>query len=169
MQLPWERPRVTFEMPWAGGYINFQVGMRVHSAMGLQIGLMGGDQICHTRSSYLTLTAISTLNGCRVLSHTGRTARRLGSFYTTWRSVRLAGISPQRNRADGRICTGVNIVILPKLVDRLHPSQGLQSNLRIEFRRMHCALLRFAHFFYFPMTAYRLNCCLESGVHYKLR
>ena len=36
-----------FEMPWAGKYINFQVGIRVRSAMRLPVSLKGSGQICH--------------------------------------------------------------------------------------------------------------------------
>src|ERR1035437_8731526 len=62
----------------------------------------------------------------------------------------------------------MNSIFLANLVDRLHPSQRLQANLRLELRRVNLPLLRFLHIFSFLVTAHSLIRCLENGDHFTL-
>ena len=61
----------------------------------------------------------------------------------------------------------MNTVLLPNLVDRLHPSQCLQTHLRLELGCVDLPLLRFTHHFSFLITAHSLNYRLKTGIHYK--
>ena len=59
----------------------------------------------------------------------------------------------------------MNSIFLANLVDRLHPSQCLQANLRLELQRVNFPLLRFLHIFSFLMPVHRLIRCPKNGIH----
>ena len=59
----------------------------------------------------------------------------------------------------------MNTKFLTYLVERLYPSQCLQSHLRLELGSMELSLLYFTHLFMFLGIAHSLNYCLKIGVH----
>ena len=59
-------------------------------------------------------------------------------------------------------------VRLPYLVDRLHPAQCFQTDLRLELGCVDLPLLRFAHYGVLLMTEHSLIYCLKTWVHYSL-
>ena len=63
---------------------------------------------------------------------------------------------------------GMHPVRLPYLVDRLHPAQCFQTDLRLELGGVDLPLLRFAHYGVLLMTEHSLIYCLKTWVHYTL-